>query len=67
MIGEDRRPPRASRGGPEQFGEAVAVKEIVAEHQRRAATADEIGADHEGLRETLRARLLGIGEAHAPG
>ncbi len=39
---------------------------IVAEDEGDRAGADEIAADDEGLRQALGARLLGIGDRHAP-
>lgn len=45
--------------------QAVAVEDVVAEHQRARLAGDEVLADGEGLREAVRARLLGVGEVHA--
>jgi hypothetical protein len=42
-----------------QLSDAVTVKDVVAEDQRRRRSGDEIGADHIGLGEPLRPRLLG--------
>ena len=44
---------------------AVAVEDVVAEHQRARLAGDEVLADGEGLRQAVRARLLGVGEVHA--
>ena len=45
--------------------QAVAVEDVVAEHQRARLAGDEVLADGEGLREAVGARLLGVGEVHA--
>ena len=46
-------------------GQAVAVEDVVAEHQRARLAADELLADGEGLGEAVRRGLLGVGEVHA--
>ncbi len=46
-------------------GQAVAVEDVVAEHQRARLAGDEVLADGEGLREAVRARLLGVGQVDA--
>ena len=53
------------RGAMQHRREPGAVEDVVAEDQRAGVGADEIAADDEGLGETLRLRLDGIGEAHA--
>ena len=45
--------------------EALAVEDVVAEHQRHVVVADEVRADDEGLGQPVRARLLGVGEREA--
>ena len=45
--------------------QAVAVEDVVAEHQGARLAGDELLADGEGLREAVRARLLGVGQVHA--
>jgi len=47
--------------------QAGAVEDVVAQDQRHGVLADEVGADDEGLRETVRAGLGGIGQGDAPG
>ena len=46
--------------------EFVPVEDVVAEHERRGRVADEVAADHERLREPIRARLHRVGERHPP-
>jgi len=41
------------------------VEEVVAQNQGRGLVADEVGADHEGLRQSVRSGLLGEGDVHA--
>ena len=45
--------------------QAVAVEDVVAEHQGARLAGDELLADGEGLGQAVRARLLCIGEVHA--
>ena len=45
--------------------EAVAVEDVVAEHECARLAVDELLADGEGLRQAVGARLLGVGEADA--
>ena len=44
---------------------AVAVEDVVAQHERARLAGDELLADGEGLRQAVRAGLLGVGEVHA--
>ena len=44
---------------------AVAVEDVVAEHQRARLAGDELLADGERLRQAVRRGLLGVGEVHA--
>lgn len=44
---------------------AVAVEDVVAQDQGARLAGDEVLADGEGLRQAVRARLLGVGEVHA--
>ena len=46
-------------------GQAVAVEDVVAEHQGARLAGDEVLADGEGLGQSVGARLLGVGEPHA--
>ena len=45
--------------------QAVAVEDVVAQHERAGLAADELLADGEGLRQAVRRGLLGVGEVHA--
>ena len=45
--------------------EAGAVEDVVAEHQGDGLVADEVGADDEGLRQSLGPRLDGVLDADA--
>lgn len=44
---------------------AVAVEDVVAEHERARLAGDEVLADGEGLRQAVRRWLLGVGQVHA--
>ena len=46
-------------------GQAVAVEDVVAEHEGARLAGDELLADGEGLDQAVGAGLLGIGEVHA--
>ena len=67
VVAEDRGPPRLGvlDGARQVAGQAVAVEDVVAQHERARLTVNELLADGEGLRQAVRARLLGIGEVHA--
>ena len=52
-------------GLPQVPGEAVAVEDVVAQHERAGLPADEPLADGEGLGEAVRRGLLRVGEVHA--
>ena len=45
--------------------QAVAVEDVVAEHQGARLAGDEVLADGEGLRQAVGAGLLGVGEVNA--
>lgn len=45
--------------------QAVAVEDVVAEHQGARLAVNELLTDGEGLRQAVGARLLGVGEVHA--
>ena len=58
--------PQPRRPAPrEQLGQAVAVEDIVAQHESDPVGADKIGADDEGVGKPARLLLSGIGEAEA--
>lgn len=67
VVAEDRGPARLGvlDGARQVAAEAVAVEDVVAEHQRARLAGDELLADGEGLCEAVRRGLLGVGEVHA--
>ena len=52
-------------GASQVAGQAVAVEDVVPEHQGARLAGDELLADGERLGQAVGARLLGIGEVHA--
>ena len=67
VVAEDRGPPRLCvlDGARQVAGQAVAVEDVVAEHQGARLAVDELLADGEGLGQAVRARLLGVGQVDA--
>ena len=67
VVAEDRGPPRLGvlDGARQVARQAVAVEDVVAEHQGARLAGDEVLADGEGLRQAVGAGLLGVGEVHA--
>lgn len=67
VVAEDRGPPRLGvlHGARQVARKAVAVEDVVAEHQRARLAGDELLADGERLRQAVRAGLLRVGEVHA--
>ena len=67
VVAEDRRPPRLGvlHGARQVAAEAVAVEDVVAEHESARLAGDELLADGEGLRQAVRAGLLCVGQVHA--
>ena len=67
VVAEDRGAARLGvlHGARQVARQAVAVEDVVAEHERARLAGDELLADGEGLRQAVRARLLGVGEVHA--
>lgn len=67
VVAEDRGPPRIGvlDGARQVAGQAVAVEDVVAEHQGARLAGDEVLANGEGLGQSVGARLLGVGEVHA--
>ena len=67
VVAEDRGAARLGvlDGARQVARQAVAVEDVVAEHQRARLSADEVLADGEGLRQAVRAGLLRVGEVHA--
>lgn len=67
VVAEDRGAARLCvlDGARQVARKAVAVEDVVAEHESARLAVDELLADGEGLRQAVRARLLGVGEVHA--
>ena len=67
VVAEDRGAARLRvlDGLLQVAAEAVAVEDVVAEHERARLAGDELLADGEGLRQAVRRGLLGVGEVHA--
>lgn len=67
VVAEDRGPPRLGvlHGARQVARQAVAVEDVVAEHERARLAGDEVLADGERLRQAVRRGLLGIVEVHA--
>lgn len=67
VVAEDRGPARLGvlHGARQVARQAVAVEDVVAEHQGARLAGDEVLADREGLRQAVGARLLGVGQVHA--
>lgn len=67
VVAEDRGAARLRvlDGLLQVAAEAVAVEDVVAEHQGARLAGDELLADGEGLRQAVGARLLCVGEVHA--
>lgn len=67
VVAEDRGPPRLRvlDGARQVARQAVAVEDVVAEHQGARLAGDELLADGEGLGQAVRRGLLGVGEVHA--
>ena len=67
VVAEDRGAARLGvlDGARQVAGQAVAVEDVVAEHQGARLAADEVLADGEGLRQAVRRGLLRVGEVHA--
>ncbi len=64
-VGENARALVSPRGAGQQFGQAVAVKQIVSQHERARVTGNEIGPDVERLRQTFGVGLHRIAERNA--
>ena len=67
VVAEDRGPPRLGvlDSARQVAGQAVAVEDVVAEHQGARLAGDEVLTDGERLRQAVGARLLGVGQVHA--
>lgn len=66
VVAEDRGAAQLGvlDGARQVARQAVAVEDVVAEHERARLAGDELLTDGEGLRQAVGARLLGIGEVH---
>ena len=67
VVAEDRGAARLCvlHGARQVAGQAVAVEDVVAEHERARLAGDELLADGEGLGQAVRRGLLGVGEIDA--
>ena len=67
VVAEDRGPARLGvlDGARQVARQAVAVEDVVAEHQCARLAGDELLADGEGLGQAVGAGLLGVGQVHA--
>ena len=67
VVAEDRGAARLGvlDGARQVARQAVAVEDVVAEHEGARLAGDELLADGEGLDQAVGAGLLGIGEVHA--
>ena len=67
VVAEDRGPARLGvlDGARQVARQAVAVEDVVAEHQGARLAVNELLADGEGLRQAVRRGLLGVGQVHA--
>ena len=67
VVAEDRGAARLCvlHGARQVARQAVAVEDVVAQHQGARLAGDELLADGECLRQAVRAGLLGVGEVHA--
>ena len=67
VVAEDRGAARLGvlDGARQVARQAVAVEDVVAEHEGARLAGDEVLADGEGLRQAVRGRLLGVGQVHA--
>ena len=67
VVAEDRGAARLGvlDGARQVARQAVAVEDVVAEHQGARLAGDELLADGEGLRQAVRRGLLGVGQVDA--
>lgn len=67
VVAEDRGAARLCvlHGARKVARQAVAVEDVVAQHQGARLAGDELLADGEGLGQAVRRGLLGVGEVHA--
>lgn len=67
VVAEDRGPTGLGvlHGARQVARQAVAVEDVVAQHQGARLAGDELLADGEGLGQAVRRGLLGVGQVHA--
>lgn len=67
VVAEDRGAARLGvlDGARQVARQAVAVEDVVAEHERARLAVNELLADREGLGQAVRRGLLGVGQVHA--
>ena len=67
VVAEDRGAARLCvlHGARQVARQAVAVEDVVAQHERARLAGDELLADGERLRQAVRRGLLGVGQVHA--
>ena len=67
VVAEDRGAARLGvlDGTRQVARQAVAVEDVVAQHQRARLAGDKVLADGEGLGQAVRRGLLGVGQVHA--
>ena len=67
VVAEDRGPTGLCvlHGARQVARQAVAVEDVVAEHEGARLAVNELLADGEGLRQAVGAGLLGVGQVHA--
>ncbi len=66
VVAEHRGAGRPGRRGGDEVGQAGAVEQVVAEHERCALPVEEVGADQERLGEPVGRVLGGVGELQSP-
>lgn len=66
VVGKDRRAVRLRGRALHHDGEVGAVEDVVAQDERTALACEELLADQECLRESLRLRLYGVRDRDAP-
>ena len=66
MVGKHCGTARLRLGLGQQRHKVMAVKDVVAQHQRAWIVSDKVFADEKGLRQAVRAGLHGVLQIHAP-
>src|SRR5437016_2270087 len=65
-VSENRGAAFPLAGALENQAEVLAVKDVIAQHQRAAIISDKIAANEKSLGQSSRRRLHGIADVHAP-